>query len=79
MAGGESSGGRSVAAVPGEAVVGEAAECSGDGVVCEVEVGGDVAYGSVGHGRRAVDDGVLGQCFEDGPRDGSDVASHPWR
>ena len=44
MAGGESSGGRSVGAVLGESVLGEATERAGDGVIGEVEVGGEVAY-----------------------------------
>ena len=79
MAGSESSGGRSVGAVLGQSVISETAEGSGDGVVREVEVGGEVAYGSVGHGRRAVDYGMLGERFEDGPRDGADVAPHPRR
>ena len=76
---GESTSARSLGMVLGETVGSEAAECSGDGVVRETELGGEIAYGSVGHGRPVLGDFVLGKRFEDSPRDWSDVASHPGR
>ena len=79
MALGESTSARSLGMVLDETVGSEAAECSSDGVVREAKFGGEVAYGSVGHGRPVLGVFVLGERFEDCPRDWSDVASHPGR
>jgi hypothetical protein len=76
---GESTSARSLGMVLGETVGSEAAECSSDGVVREAKFGGEVAYGAVGHGRPVFGDFVLGERFENCPRDWSDVASHPGR